>query len=271
MDSIKQLQAELKTLFDKISKSKRLNRQEKKMMRGMAREMSADLFSDFDEMTENGHTNRTDKKPPSEFFREFALQPEKKESLDIRKIFLRLATRFHPDKARNKKEQDILHERMQRINEAYKNGDIAALLEIEAQYTSLDSFPAEETTGLAEFLQKQIDATTQEIELLQSQLVRVASELKNINYSEVGRMHMQSKKRDNPLHEITAGMDETIESLTMLRDGLKEFLETGVMPDFLMQELQPEETIEIDFDELLDALIQMEEQQQRNKRKKKRT
>jgi hypothetical protein len=270
MEAIKLLQAELKELFTKVSKMKGISREEKRMMKEMARELSGKLFGDFDDMMGEGQQSSSQKKSPSDYFTQFAPKPDAKESQDIRKLFLRLATRFHPDKARTKDEQESLHKLMQRINEAYRTGDIATLVEIEHTYATLDTLPGEDEAGLADFLQKQINALTSEIELLHNQLARITAELGNINRSDIGKMHKQSKGRYNPANEMTAGLDETISQLTTLRDGLKEYLETGVIPLSLQAELEPDEPIFIDMDDLIEAFIAMEKEEMKKKTKSRR-
>jgi hypothetical protein len=270
MDAIKQLQTELKELFTKVSKMKGISREEKRMMKQMAREVSGNLFEDFDEMTGGAHENDSQKKPPLEYFAQFASKPNAKESQDIRKIFLRLATRFHPDKARTKEEQGRLHKLMQQINEAYSKGDIAALIDIENKYAALNTLPVEDEAGLADFLQKQIDALTHEIDLLHNQLERITAELTNINRSDIGKLHKQSKRKFNPADEMTAGLDETISQLTTLRNALKEYLETGFLPASLMADPEPDEAMFIDVDELIEAFIAMEEESMKKKPKSRR-
>jgi hypothetical protein len=270
MDAIKLLQAELKELFTKISKMKGISREEKRMMKEMAKEMSGNLFEDFDDVAAEAQQGNSQKKPPSDFFTQFAPKPDAKETQEIRKVFLRLATRFHPDKARNQAEQERLHKLMQRINEAYSRGDIAALIEIENKYAALNTVPDENEAGLADFLQKQIDTLSKELDLLHNQLDRVTAELNNINRSEVGKIYKQSKRKYNPAGQMTAGLDQTIDQLTLLRDGLKEYLETGIIPPSLQAELEPDEPIFIDMDDLIEAFLEMEEEEIKKKTKSRR-
>ncbi len=72
------------------------------------------------------------------FFDSFQQKPDKEEQKEIRKIFVRLAARFHPDKAQSEKEAENLHELMQQINQAYQRGDIAELLQLEKKYANVD-------------------------------------------------------------------------------------------------------------------------------------
>jgi predicted nuclease with TOPRIM domain len=88
MDLIKQLQAELKELFTRVSKMKGISREEKKMMKEMAREVSENMFGDFDDLLGAASQDNSQKKAPSEFFTQFAPKPEAKEAQDIRKVFL---------------------------------------------------------------------------------------------------------------------------------------------------------------------------------------
>lgn len=270
IDAVKKLQAELKVLFEKVSKMKGISREEKKMMKEMAREISGDLFGGFDDTMGGPQEENSQKKAPSEFFNQFIPKPDAKESQDIRKVFLRLATRFHPDKARTKEEQERLHKLMQRINEAYSKGDIAALIEMENNYAAFDTLPQEGEAGLADFLQKQIDALINEVDLLHSQFDRITAELTNINRSEIGKFYKQSKRKHNPIDEMTTGLDETIGQLTILKDGLDEYLRTGIIPPALQAEIEPEDAIFISMDDLIDAFMTMEEEEIRKKPKSRK-
>lgn len=58
---------------------------------------------------------------------------DREELKKIRHVFLRLAEVFHPDKVIEETQKDYRTEVMKEINQAYKNGDLARLLEIEKQ------------------------------------------------------------------------------------------------------------------------------------------
>lgn len=274
MEQIQQLKEDLKKVFEDIKKSKRISRQEKRMFKELANEL---VDSPFDEFEQTAHSQRDQeeyRQSPSDFFNAFVVKPDTEEGQNIRKIFLRLATKFHPDKARNPKEVEKLHSLMQRINQAYKRGDIAELLEIEAQYVTIDQAPEENEEGLADFLQKQIDRMDSEVQLLEDQVNRTKTEIKNINRSEVGKIYKQFKGAHNPLDDMTADLDQAIESLRLIRDGLREYVETGLMPDYLSNQLYPQEVSvdELELHDILDILFEMEEEEyrSRNKASKKR-
>jgi hypothetical protein len=270
MDALKQLQEELKKILKEAAASKLFNRQEKKTLKEMAREMEGEMFG--------GMTGAFEKEPPSEeqearsanFFKEFIVAPALEESQNIRKLFLKLATRFHPDKGRNDKESGELHKLMQRINEAYKAGDMAELLAIEAQYIASEPIEGVDSTTLIDILQKRIDRLVSDIELLEDQLKRTKKESANITRSDAGKIHRQMKKNSSPLDFMTRDIDQALAGLTLLRDGLKTYLETGVMPDSLARELEPEPYQELDLDEVLAIMLEMQEQEDRRRKSTKK-
>jgi hypothetical protein len=271
MDVLKQLQQDLQKLLVAASTSKLLNRREKKILKEMARDMDMEGTDGKKETFDREQAWEEQEARSADFFAAFTVSPAPAEGQNIRKLFLKLATRFHPDKARNDRESEELHTLMQRINEAYKAGDMAALLAIEARYLGSEPAEATEAVPLIDLLQKQIDRLLLDIDLLEAQLRRTKKESANINRSEAGKMHKHMKKNSNVVNVMTQDMDQAIDGLTTLRDGLKIFLETGVMPASLARELQPEPYMEMDMDEVLALVLEMQEQQDRRRQAKRKT
>ncbi|QHT69259.1 hypothetical protein GXP67_22785 [Rhodocytophaga rosea] len=267
---LKQLQQELQKLLTDASTSRLLTKREKKILKQMAKDMDTESPAEQKETSEGENTWEEQEARSADFFSAFAVSPAPIEGQNIRKLFLKLATRFHPDKARNNKESEELHILMQRINEAYKNGDMAALLAIEAQYLTSEYAEVTDSVSLIDQLQKQIDRLMSDIELLDAQLRRTKKETANINRSEAGKMHKHMKKNDGMLQYMTHDMDQAIDGLTALRDGLQTFLKTGIMPASLARELQPEPHMEIDMDEVLAMVLEMQEQEDRRRQAKRK-
>jgi hypothetical protein len=270
LDQIRQLKAEILAAFEEVNKSKHIRRQEKKMFRQMAKELAGmDAENDMEFGRNQFADDEEQQRPPSEYFQEFAVKPEAQTGQNIRKVFLKLATRFHPDKARSPQEAEQMHQMMQRINEAYKRNDIAELLEIEKQYSLELTQPENGEVNVIDWLQEQINRIQQQITLLEDQLSRLKSEARKIQRSDVGKMHKQFSGKNNPMGEVTDDMDESIQNLTLLRDGLREYARTGQLPESLMEQIYPPEPQEMEFDleDLAQILWEMQEQEEPQPRK----
>jgi len=91
---------------------------------GASEQSAQDFFSGGDSY--NRHDDGTELSPES--------SPKSPESRQIRRTFLRMAEIFHPDKVTDPETRMRHNEIMKEVNRAYKEGDIAKLLEIERQY-----------------------------------------------------------------------------------------------------------------------------------------
>ena len=54
-----------------------------------------------------------------DMFEGLQVKPNEQEQKDIRKVFVKLANKFHPDRARTKKEEAEFHKMQQKLNDAY--------------------------------------------------------------------------------------------------------------------------------------------------------
>ncbi len=208
-------------------------------------------------------------------FDQFAVEVEEKDQKVLRKTYVKLAARFHPDKAKSAREKEQFHALMQQIISAYERGDVEELLAMESKYAdrkTLADLDVNHEGAIVDFLDVEIDKVAREIEMLKKQLQRVKKEVKNIRRSELGDMiKMQKDARKygyGTIEDEADEMDEGIEEMRSLRDGLKEYLETGVMPEIVEQAfMQPSfgddiEGVRINFgegDEGMELEISMEE------------
>lgn len=243
MEAMQQLIHDLVAIAQEISKSKRFTKHERNEAREFAkefgqmddyeehleqirqaREEAFEYFKAEREQNENGEYAKFN------FFEEFAVKLPEEEQRNVRKIFLRLATKFHPDKATTPRETEHFNSIMQRINQAYEQGDIATLLDIEKQYVDYSSEQFKEATeleGLLQWIDKEIKRLDDELNLLSLQLERTKLELKNIERSDVGKMRKQNQtaaKRGEDMDTMLVEMDNSLTQLMGLRDILKEFL-----------------------------------------------
>lgn len=199
---------------------------------------SQDMEFDFEESAnEREEEEQQQSKSFSQMFEQFQEKPSDKEHRKIRKVFLSLANRYHPDKARSKHEQEVFHNIMQRLNAAYKRGDIAELFEIKklidqseinGKFEEKSNFVEEEAV---EYLQREIDQISIEIEFLNNQLSRTKKEIRRIRNSDLGYTLKQEKKAQRCGGETVDAMQEEIdnyyESICTMRDEIQVFYKTG--------------------------------------------
>ncbi len=259
---IKALQKEFLDLLKQAKKSKKIPKKDKLGLNDLIEQMemaNSMLFGDDDEdeidMEELARLKAkeaTDEWDRSErrknLFDEYKASISKEEQGDVRKLYIKLANQFHPDKAKNEKEAELFHEMMQKINAANEAGDYGTLLALQERYAEYDSsaFDTSDGSVLLDLLDQSILKIKKEVQGIDSQVTRIKEEIKNIKKSDLGKIHVQ-EQRDIKRHGI-GGMEEQMiameEHATRLRDmneGMKEYIKTGVMPEILMQQLMPEE------------------------------
>ncbi len=160
-----------------------------------------------------------------DIFSEFEVKPDADEQKNIRKIFIGLSTRFHPDKAKNEKQSAKHHELMQEINEAYQAGDIARLLEIERLNSGLEDLDFTSKAGSIDVLTQAIKKLEKELAFIKNQIKRTSAEIKNLRESDLGIMLTDMKKAEKEgegLDKMIKDVKEGLEQLTQVRDALKE-------------------------------------------------
>ncbi len=263
MERLNDLKKELSELLKEGQKSKFINKSDKKQMKEMLRDIEQeDLFG-----IPKGFGERPDldddfnnKSPHEILFGAFKVEINEQEKQNIRKIFINLATRFHPDKAVNSIEADRFHSIMQRINLAYKRLDIGELLEIETSYGSRDILLSQpDERGILDFLEEDIERLKHEIHLLKQQLVRVKKEICDINKSELGAMlkdlSKHSKKGFNPIGEMTEQLDFAYEELSFMKDSIAQLLKKGTWPKAMLDKLERYSTDDESMEDFADSLI----------------
>lgn len=247
MFDINTLKTEITDLLYQVKRSRKIRKKDKEGLDEFLADWErsfdfSDLGFDMEEMerqrAQAGHnTDEFDRQKAFEFFKEFEIQPEVEDQKAVRKLYVKLAARFHPDKAKSKREQEQFHQLMQRINTAYQHGDMQELLDIQQQYGDLQTLADVEVgkeSVLVDFLDVEIEREKQELSLLESQLERVKKEVKNIRASELGDMLRVNQEAERygygTLDDAAEDLKTSYEEMEVIRDGLKEFLETGIMP-----------------------------------------
>ena len=241
MSDFESLRKEIVSLCGKIMKSKKVSKKEKEEIKKFEEDLSSQNFSpeDMEEMMRQRNKEAGADGQRFEFFEKMRVEPEHKEQRSIRKIFLRLAAQFHPDKARTDKEKEHCHTLMKSINEAYEKHDVEMLLNIEAEYGDVEAFSititiSDETDHIQK-LEKDIERISREVEFLENQLERVVQETTNVKKSEPGKMLQKKKIAERQgkdgLKTLMEDMEMGYQQLLGLKKALEKCLKSGKMPD----------------------------------------
>ncbi len=267
IDSIEDLQKkkqvilELKPSVKKLRGAKRVDKRE---ILNLIESFSAgdfiphemeDVFDEnFKEKTNKYHLE-DDESKSSDLFQDFIVEPSKTEQYDIRKIYISLADKFHPDKAKNKKEEEEFHHIMQKINNAYKKFDYNTLYQMKMDY---DKTLEQKEENSNNSLDEKIETLKNEIKYIKNQAKRIQEQINKTKNSEVGLMsEMFTAENKEEFEQIKVGFDLTNEILLVIIELITEFLETKKINDerLIKIEEQIEETngmFDNDFDDDFD-------------------
>ncbi|MFK7907291.1 MAG: hypothetical protein AB8B69_19290 [Chitinophagales bacterium] len=235
------LKEELLTLLDKIIKSKKVDEESKEQAKQFLEELQG-----LDAETPNVEDFEEDEDAKGRggrftFFEQFRTEPPKTEQRNIRKVFISLAARFHPDKASTPKETEHFHKLMQQINEAYERSDILTLLDIKAKYSDYkkeDPNQEIDESAIVSLLDQEIAKAENELSLLEGQLSRIKQESKELRKSEVGEIHREAKRVKKYgidfVEQMSEEMQMGVNQLTAVRDLMKELLKTGTITNEMM-------------------------------------
>ncbi len=169
-------------------------------------------------------------------FEKFHKKPPVAEQKSIRKVYMELSKKFHPDLAKTKQEETRFNEIMVRINRAYEIGDIAKLLEIrdELKQYSSDTHNTEQDTPSLSFINHEIAKVKHELDLIKGQLKRSRGELAELRASEAGMLladYKRYKKEGYDLiDEMRFEIEEEVDALQTMLKGLDKYAQTGKMP-----------------------------------------
>ncbi len=242
-EKINSLDREIHALFDKIISKKRLGKRQKREVIDIYRTLQLtgrislrpDYFSqsssaNFQNDVRDNSEDSTEKDFLGEDYYDdnndskFYGQPDisqPRPSRDLRKIFLTLADKFHPDKASDNETRFLYTEIMKEINIAYKSGDLARLLEIERDKNQ------ETVRFYQNDSEKESERLGKEIELLSQQYEQIKAELREVKNTPQGNMvkqYRKAKRKGENLMEILLKEAEfEVNYLKKLRDFVKDF------------------------------------------------
>ncbi|NJL73978.1 MAG: J domain-containing protein [Saprospiraceae bacterium] len=274
---LRNLKQEIKEITATLKKSKKISKEEKKEITNLLKVVNQEfenMESGFgipnmelneEEIRKAGfNTDNFDRQRAFDFFTQFEEEIAEPDQKDIRKAYVKLAARFHPDKAKSNQEQEQFHLLMQQINAAYERGDLATLLELQSAYSEVKTLlemGIQQEGAIADFLDAEIQRLEREVELLNSQLNRVKAELRNVKKSDIGNMYgqeMKAQQRGVGTQDWLKDVEDALENFKKLRDGILEYGNTGIIPDFLNEMVATDESlIEITEDMVIDDIISM--------------
>ena len=146
--------------------------------------------------------------------------PRTDDSRKIRQTFLRLAEIFHPDKVKDNETQMTHTEIMKEINKAYKEGDLARLLEIERKYEvgeTIDNNSEDDLTRKCKNIEQQN-------QILKNQYDKLKQELRLAKNTPEGTMVADYKKATKQGIDCIALMLETMQAQTKIVAEIRDFV-----------------------------------------------
>lgn len=247
MERMDEMRKEIAELAKKMKSVKGLSRDDKNALEEMTEAFTQDdlLGEDFQEyqrqkaehMEGNFDFEDNARAKMRDLFEGLQVKPDEQEQKDIRKVFVKLANKFHPDRARTKKEELEFHEMQQKLNDAYKSGDIQTLLEMERLYLLEEIDLSEAKAYTVDVLQQAIDKIEKELSFIENQISRCRGEIKNLRDSQFGEMLTSIKKANKEgfgIDDQIAEMERMLEMLSKVRDGLKDSIERGEISPLIM-------------------------------------
>jgi|GEM_PF-700902 len=237
MEDLDNLRIEIAKLAAELKNVKGMTAKEKAELSAMAESMANEGFGeDFEEFKakkermESGDFDFDEEfgERIRDMFEPFKVQPDEAEKKNIRKVFLNLSKKFHPDKAKDTTQAEEYHSVMQKINEAYQNNDIETLLEMERLYIREE--PDFEGVAMADILQQKIDYLNREIAFITNQVERTSAEIKGLRESDMGQMLTNIDRADREgegIDTMIEHLNKSVEVFTKLRDALKDSIKKG--------------------------------------------
>ena len=209
-------------------------------MFGQAGFGSADDFHSGNFGDPEADTDEFNRQRRTEMFGQFTVKVDEGEQQQIRKIFLELANRFHPDKATSEQELKLFNDVMQSINGAYQSGDLQELLDIKERFKSYQTSDASADYDIPvlDVLESHIAKNRNELNLLENQLERLKEEFKNLKNSDLGDMVKQNKKAEKhggDSSEFNAQTKNLFDLMEEMKKIFIEWMETGKRPAIFKQ------------------------------------
>jgi hypothetical protein len=164
--------------------------------------------------------------------------PNTLDKREIRKIYLRLSVKFHPDKAEDEATAKRYHDLMVQINQAYKQFDAHRLLEIERQHSGLPDVLASDQPVSVAVLDEEIERLELELQSIEQQIDRTSMELKELRSSDSGQLLSQQKRRQKEGGDLIDNMVVRMENEIEEIQEIEAYIEKSIRRKKLHPELQ---------------------------------
>lgn len=200
IENILNLKKDADTLWANVRNDKKVEKTLKKQLAFLYEDFFQNTFLRplLDYLTEHNTNNYSksflhdeEKNPLETLLKNTTATLYESEQKEIRKIFLKIANRLHPDKTTDENEKTVFHKFMQKANEAYRQNDVLTLLEIEEKITYGNLTSASENLP---FFEQTLQKKQLELNLLTLQKERMVLQLKELEKSPLGRSLRQLKK-----------------------------------------------------------------------------
>lgn len=219
----------LRALIAKLVKDKRFSKTDREQLQELLGTIDQGMPDDdqipgFEEPDADFADEKARNNDP---FAEFKVAPEDDQQKDLRKLYLQLSKRFHPDRAKDDTEKQLYHEIQQRVIQAYQAHDLQAMvrLAMEHDLSLLDT--AESDTDVME---QRIQFLTRQLEGLEQQQERLSAEIKNLRQSDMGEMLTEVDSFARMGMDITSAestMGPAMQQIDILINILEEVDRTG--------------------------------------------
>ncbi len=178
-------------------------------------------------------------------------------SRDMRKLFLKLADRFHPDKITDPEKHQHYTEIMKEVNIAYKSGDFARLLEIERQSDAEADIETSENDR-----DRQCKQLEQDLKILERQYEQLKSQVRQARNTPQGMMVKEYRKAQREgtdlVEESLEEFEEELESLEDLRDFIKDFRDKKItIKEFLRGPSRPQQDVPETVEDIVNELAKL--------------
>jgi len=229
-DKLDNLYKETKELLLHCRKFNNLSDEDLELLDAFAKVINeGELLYDDEQEKQEEYFNSEDfeeehKRRVSEIFSQFKVEPPAEEKKQIRKIYLKLSKRFHPDKAQTENDRKSYHSVMQQIIEAYESNAIDKLLEYEQSYQNEGDIDLTDRAITVDLLLLKINKLERDLNFIKQQTIRTSEEIKTIRHSEMGHMLSDFKKMEKggfSLEQFKEEQEQILVPVEMLLDALK--------------------------------------------------
>jgi chromosome segregation ATPase len=163
-----------------------------------------------------------------------AKRPTGKGASSLRDIFRRLAVAIHPDRSQTDDDRHHRTEAMKEVTRAYRDGDLARLLELESAWLAEEKAPveaADEVDRRCANLERTNRELKRQLRELEDELRELKSSLPVLAASELG---LRSKNGAARVEAMIAETEVGIKGLHDLRDFVRSFVDGKITLDEFM-------------------------------------